>query len=98
MWYANTTGLKAMERFQQRTTKWIAGYSDETCKERLVRLQFLPVCLYLEMHDVLLLSKIMNGNVGVRWDDKITFVQNTRTRYSSITKLATPRLPLTKSR
>ena len=59
-WYANRSLQKTIEQEQKIATRWIIG-GNETYKSRLTKLDLLLVTLYIEMHDVLYLTKLMLG-------------------------------------
>ena len=69
--HANTNSLSALELFQARVTKWIDHEPDY--KRRLHRLNLLPISLYIELHDILLLSRIFNDKYNYDWEPKVRF-------------------------
>ena len=44
--------MQTLERVQKFATKWILG-STESYKTRLTKLKLLPICMYIELHDLL---------------------------------------------
>ena len=52
---------------QQKAVARILGPNGFTDKDKLVTLKSLPVLLLQELHVVLLLAKIMNGNIYIIW-------------------------------
>ena len=51
---------RQLENLQRRIVKWILG-TKCTYKEALFTLQLLPLTMYVQLNDVLLLSKLMKG-------------------------------------
>ena len=70
-WSPNIGDLKKMESFQKRVTRWIL-YDDNYC-DRLTKLNLLPLSLYLQLTDLLMLSKIIAGKHDVDYSSCITF-------------------------
>ena len=60
IWKANKCELKIIEDAQRKATRWILSCNNINYKDRLIRLNLLPLSLYHEMHDILLLHKIIN--------------------------------------
>ena len=73
VWYANIGNLKALESIQRKATKWILFDNDLSYYQRLISVNMLPISLYMEVNDVLLLFKIINGKYDFKWDDYVTF-------------------------
>ena len=48
VWYASKNDLQLLERVQRKATAWIFG-KDADYKQRLLKLNLLPVLLYLEL-------------------------------------------------
>ena len=59
-WFISRGDMKKTEQLQKRVTNWIIP-SIKDYKDRLIKLDLLPVPLYLQMLDILLLSNICNG-------------------------------------
>ena len=57
-WMPSRTNMLDLERVQKLATKWILC-SNERYKERLTNLKLLPLCLYIELHDLLYMLAIM---------------------------------------
>ena len=47
-----------MECFQKRALKWITGYRNASCFENMVSLRLLPLPMFLQLKDLLLLSNL----------------------------------------
>ena len=80
----NNAAMKTIESVQRRATAWILSDSKSSYKKRLETLKILPVSLYFEMHDLLLLSSIVTGKVDINWQKYISF-SDSRTRSSTKT-------------
>ena len=78
----NNAATKMIESV--RATAWILSDSKSSYKKRLETLKILPVSLYFEMHDLLLLSSIVTGKVDINWQKYISF-SDSRTRSSTKT-------------
>ena len=50
LWKPSKTDLKSIESIQVKASKWILGTSQLEYKERLRRINLLPLALYHEMH------------------------------------------------
>ncbi|XP_075247118.1 uncharacterized protein LOC142340428 [Convolutriloba macropyga] len=80
----NNAATKMIESVQRRATAWILSDSKSSYKKRLETLKILPVSLYFEMNDLLLLSSIVTGKVDINWQKYISF-SDSRTRSSTKT-------------
>ena len=78
VWYANVGNMKKLERVQKISTKWILNRSDLHYVARLKKLKNLPLRFYLEVLDVLLMSKILNGQNSIDWKNYIFLQPNSR--------------------
>jgi hypothetical protein len=72
-WYPNVSGMRSIESTQRKATKWIIGDYDLDYKKRLLRTNILPLSLYLELNDLLFLSKIISSSYDFDWRRFITF-------------------------
>ena len=61
-WFANKTETKSIENIQRKATKWILNSSIKSYNKRLIELRLLPLSYYFELHDLLMLVSILNGN------------------------------------
>ena len=59
-WLPNCTNMYIIEKVQIMSTKWILGISLQSYKERLISLKLLPLCHYVELHDLLFLAITRN--------------------------------------
>ena len=59
-WFANKTITKALDCIQCKAMNWITNYIDLHNTERLDQLNLLPLSLYIEMNELLVLSKIIS--------------------------------------
>ena len=60
-WYANIDNLKSLENVQKRALKWVCSDRNSTYKELLLKAGKLPLSLYMQLQDLLTLSKCMTG-------------------------------------
>ncbi len=60
-WFANVENTKNLEGVQKKCLKWIYCTSNSNYKELLQQSQILPLSLYLQLQDLLLLSKMLRG-------------------------------------
>ena len=56
-------------RVQRKATAWICGI-DADYKQRLLKLNALPVSLYLELHDILFFTAICQDKYALDSNDK----------------------------
>ena len=64
-WSPNKGELRDIEKIQKRATSWILGIW-ENYNNKLKQLELLPLSMYFELHDALLLLSIMQGNYNIR--------------------------------
>ena len=77
---------KRLESLQRRATRYLVC-RDLDYKSRLISLSLLPISLWLEVQDVLLLIRLMTDPPSnFRLEDYITFVSSS-TRASTLTRL-----------
>ena len=62
---ASKTDLKSLERVQRKATAWICG-NDADYKQRLLKLNVLPVSLYLELHHILFFNAICQDTFALK--------------------------------
>ena len=58
VWYANLTTIEKLETFQNRILKWAFPTTSSNYKDRLIKGNLLPISLYLQYLDVVLLNKL----------------------------------------
>ena len=89
IWKANKCELRIIEDVQRKATRWILSLNNINYKDRLIRLNLLPLSLYHEMHDILLLHKIINDQYNFHWRQFVQFKESTApTRRSTKNNLA----------
>ena len=54
-----------IEKKQIMATKWVLGISLQSYNERLISLKFLPLCHYVELHDLLLFLAITHNEFDI---------------------------------
>ena len=69
VWYASKTDLKLLEIVQRKATAWICG-KDVDYKQRLLKLNVLPVSLYLKLHDIQFFNAICQDKHALDLNDK----------------------------
>ena len=88
----NKGNLIEFEKVQNHATKWILG-SDLSNLNWLINLHILPLSLYVEMHDLLMLLSIKTGEFDVESSiENETICDNTRHSNQDEFKLSKPRL------
>ena len=66
------------EKKQIMATKWILGISLQSYKERLITLKLLPLCHYVELHDLLPFLAIIGNEFDI--PTKFKTLEDERTR------------------
>ena len=61
--------MEKIEKLQKRATSWILSGRNCTYKEKLIALKLLPLILYVELHDLLLLLSLLDN----KFDIKVSF-------------------------
>ena len=59
-WHASVRSMRNLEAIQKRATRWVLPHR-VNYKERLLFLNLLPILLYLQLLDLLILSKLIAG-------------------------------------
>ena len=93
-WMPSRTNMLDLEKVQKLATKWILC-SNESYKERLTNLKLLPLCLYIELHDLLYLLAIMRGDYDTTIDLQEKPPETTRQDTRGEFKIAKSRLQKT---
>ena len=57
-WHPSRRSMRLMECFQKRALKWITGYRNPSYFENMVSLRLLSLPMFLQVNDLLLLSKL----------------------------------------
>ena len=81
--FPNVGETKLLEKVQRRAVSWITGVQTDDYKGRLRNLKLLPVSLFFEMHDLLLLSSILNQKTDIQWTRYLR-VNDNSSRHSSV--------------
>ena len=68
-WTPSRSNMEQLERVQKLATKWILRTS-KTYTERLKDLNLLPLNLYMEMHDILILIALLENRYDVEIERK----------------------------
>ena len=63
-WYPSRNNMDQLERVQKLATKWILC-TNSHYKDRLAKLKLLPLSLYIEMHDILMLLALIENKYDV---------------------------------
>jgi hypothetical protein len=76
-----------IERVQRRATKWIlrTGTCEMPYKQRLLKLELLPLSYDREMKDLVFFFKSLYGYVDLNINNCVSFVQHGRNRLSQAT-------------
>ena len=89
-WFPSRRDMKKTEQLRKRVTNWIIP-SIKDYKNRLIKLDLLPVPLYLQMLDFLLLSNICNGQYDFNLEGFLSLEQGPRREDSIIPVVQTPK-------
>ena len=88
-WFASVEGLKRLEQVQKYAVIWMIGKSHY--KTGLLTTNLLPISLYLQLSDLLTLSKFMNGQYDITNDNFVQLLSpNRETRYSTTMHFVVP--------
>ena len=79
-------------RVQRRATRWIlqSRIGEMSCKERLIRLDLLPLVYDRELKDITFFYKCLYGQIDLNVHGFVSFVTHGRTRLSNSFNLKTP--------
>ena len=88
LWMPNKGDVRVIEHVEQKAVAWILGQNSLTYREKLVTLYILPLSLYQELHVILLLAKIMNGNIDIDWTKYMSMLDYGGTRNSQTRNFA----------
>ena len=83
LWKPSKTDLKSIESIQMKANKWILGTGQLEYKERLRRINFLPLALYHDMHVLLLFIQIVLNTYDLEWR-KFVQIKEDKTRMKEI--------------
>ena len=59
----NVSAMRTLENAQRKVCKWIAGTTTTSYRDMLIQLNILPVPYFLQMMDLIMLSKFLNNRV-----------------------------------
>ena len=93
VWSPNQQHLKArIERVQRRATRWIlrTRVGELSYRERLERLNLLPLVFDRELKDLVFFYKCLYGHTDLNIHNFVSFVTHGRTRQSNSFNLKTP--------
>ena len=62
--FASRADLHLLENFQKKVVRWITGKKTMSYRSQLKILNIVPLPMFLQLNDVLLLSKITNEETG----------------------------------
>ena len=64
-WHPSGGIMRLMENFQKRVLKWMKDYGNASYLENVILLRLLPLPMFLQLNELLLLSKLCheNGNL-----------------------------------
>ena len=82
-WYANIDNLKSLEKVQKRALKWVCSDRNSTYKELLLIAGILPLWLYMQLQDLVTLSKCMTGYFDIDFNPYLCLRNCTRDIRSS---------------
>ena len=77
-WLPNRTNMYKIEKVQIMATKWVLGISLQSYKECLISLKLLPLCHYVELHELLLFLAITRSEFVILTNFKT--LEDKRTR------------------
>ena len=77
-WYATTTSLRKLEALQRRVVKWIT-FDDH--RRGLISTNLLHLSLYLQLLDLMMLSKIINGGCDITYSRFVTVTNELNSTY-----------------
>ena len=83
LWKPSKTELKSIESIQMKARNWILGTGQLEYKERLGRINLLPLALYHEMHVLLLFSQTVLNTFDLEWQ-KFVQLEKGKTRIKEI--------------
>ena len=70
--------MEKFEKLQKRATSWIISGRNCTYKEKLIALKMLPLSLYVEMQDLLLLISLLDNKFNVKVNFEYQDFEKTR--------------------
>ena len=83
VWNLSKADMKSLEQVQRRASDWILGYPELNYKQRLYALNILPLSMYFQISDLLMLSKLLSKKYNVSLNNHLTpYIQKYSTRNS----------------
>ena len=79
VWKPNKREAKDIEKIQKRATAWIMNTWDMKCKDRLSKLNLLPLTMYIELHDLLLYINFLEGKYNIKVPHKLSETKTEKT-------------------
>ena len=73
VWYSSKTDLTKLENIQKKAANWATNYSENCYTDKLSTLNLLPLSLYIELNDILTLSKVINNRFDFNWHPFVNF-------------------------
>ncbi len=64
-WHPSRRSMRLMESFQKRVLKWITDYGNASYLEKLILPRILSLLMFLQLKDLLLLSKLYHDKDGI---------------------------------
>ena len=64
-WFANKTETKEIERVQKKAASWILNNWELNYKKKPGKFDLLPLSVYIELHDLLILVAFLSGNYNI---------------------------------
>ena len=72
LWKTSKGYLGTLESIQRKAVSWIFITNNISYKDKLVKLDILPISLYQKLHVILLFAKILTGKVDIDWRSQVT--------------------------
>ena len=87
-WLPNRQQMEKIEKLQKRATSWILSGRSCTYEEKLIALKLLPLCRYVEMHDLLLLLSLLDNILDIKVNIEYQDFEKTRQNARGQLKIA----------
>ena len=71
-WFPSKSDFIKIESTQRRATSWILNFPESTYHQRLLVLNLLPMSLYIQINDLMTLSKINSSSFDFDWFALVT--------------------------
>ena len=96
LWKPSKGDLGTLESIQRKAVSWIFITNNISYKDKLVKLDILPISLYQELHDILLFAKILTGKVDIGWRSQVTITDISTRRTQATRNFACQQIRLKK--